>query len=63
MKQAISANANLVLGLLNRSVDNIPEKRQALVEYLQRMDRVRKIDVRDYVPELHKFLTEQGYAR
>jgi MoaA/NifB/PqqE/SkfB family radical SAM enzyme len=63
LKQAIAANANLVLGLLNRSVDNIPEKRQALVEYLQRMDRVRKIDVRDYVPELHKFLTEQGYAR
>jgi MoaA/NifB/PqqE/SkfB family radical SAM enzyme len=63
LKQAIAANANLVLGLLNRSVDNIPEKRQALVDYLQRMDRVRKIDVRDYVPELHKFLTEQGYAR
>jgi MoaA/NifB/PqqE/SkfB family radical SAM enzyme len=63
LKQAIAANANLVLGLLNRSVDNIPEKRQALVDYLQRMDPVRKIDVRDYVPELHKFLTEQGYAR
>lgn len=63
LKQAIAANANLVLGLLNRSVDNIPEKRQALVDYLQRMDRVRKIDARDYVPELHKFLTEQGYAR
>lgn len=61
LKQAIAANANLILDLLDRPMDNLADKRQSLIKYLTRMDRVRKIDVRNYVPGLHDFLTSNGY--
>jgi MoaA/NifB/PqqE/SkfB family radical SAM enzyme len=61
IKQAIAANATLILDLLDRPMDDLAHKRQALIKYLKRMDQVRRIDVRNYVPELHDFLTSNGY--
>lgn len=61
LKQAIAANARLVLDLLDRPMADLVIKRRDLIRYLARMDQVRRIDVRDYVPELRDFITDNGY--
>ena len=63
IEQAISHHAQSIINLLDQTPSNVDEHRHALIDYCVKLDRLRKHDLRNFVPELAEFLDQYGYAK
>lgn len=60
-RRDISHNAAMILSMLDEQIPNREQQWQDLVDYCKKLDVIRKIDLKDYVPWLASELEKHGY--
>lgn len=61
IRQRVSENAQRVINAINEPCLNIENERKQLIEYCAKIDSVRNIDVRNFVPELESLFNDYDY--
>jgi len=61
IKFRVSENAQRVINAINEPCSDIETQRKQFIEYCAKIDATRKIDVRDYVPELELLFNHYNY--
>jgi organic radical activating enzyme len=61
VKKCVANNARMVLNQLSETVSDQETQIKKMINYLSKLDRVRNIDVRNYLPMFLNFLNNNGY--
>ena len=62
-KKNISENAKIIINSLQQSVDDAETLNIQAVEYCAKLDRARKIHIKDYIPEILPLFEKHGYDK
>ena len=60
-KKNISENAKIIINSLQQPVDDAETLNRQAVEYCAKLDRIRKIHIKDYIPEILPLFEKHGY--
>ena len=62
-KKNISENAKMIINSLQQPVDDVETLNRQAVEYCAKLDRQRKLHIKDYIPEILPLFEKHGYDK
>lgn len=62
VEECVASNAQTVINLLNNEQLDLSNL-DSMLSYIKKLDTVRNIDIRNYIPEIAEWITELGYER